>query len=250
MNLDLKILTAVNVYILVCAAYFGIFVYPYRELSEETKRRPRSFISNAFFREFWYFIMEPLRRRLISWGIRPNTITVTGLFFSSLAGVCFAFGKFGLGGWFVILAATCDVYDGMLARAMKLQQKSGAFFDSVLDRVGETFMFFGFAWYFREVPFWFVVVSFAAAASQMVSYCRARAEGLGFDKGASRGFFQRAERMIVLSILLPLSPLVNLLVEPQDVTVYAALMIIFLGSLQTAISRGVGIFREIRAVER
>jgi phosphatidylglycerophosphate synthase len=158
-------------------------------------------------------------------------------------------GRFGLGGWFVILAATCDVYDGMLARAQKISLKSGAFFDSTLDRVGETAMFFGLLYFFKDQTLWFILIFLLVAASQLVSYARARAEGLGFDKMGSRGFFQRAERMIVLSIGMPLTPFFDMFL-PKDSLVFVTILFIAAGSIITAVSRSVGIYREIRLSEK
>ena len=230
-------------------AFFSIFIFPFREWTEETKRRPRSFISNALFREFWYFIMGPMKRRLIRWGVEPNTITIWGLFFSLAAGWAFSRGLFGTGGWLVILASTCDVYDGMLARARNISLKSGAFFDSCLDRIGEIGMFYGFMWYFRMDAFWFMMVFVGLSSSQVVSYARARAEGLGFDGGV--GFFQRAERMIVMSIGMSLVPMIELL-SGTDAAIWVikiTISILTVGSLQTAVSRCYGIFKNIRAKE-
>jgi CDP-diacylglycerol--glycerol-3-phosphate 3-phosphatidyltransferase len=242
------VLVTVNSFVVLLSIYFAIFVFPHQQISEETKRRPRSFISNAFFREFWYFVMEPLKKKLIDWNVSPNTITIWGLIFSVAAGVCFLFGDFGSGGWMIILASTCDVYDGMLARAQKITLKSGAFFDSTMDRISEAVIFGGIMWVFRTDPVWYSVAFVGAMSSQIVSYARARAEGLGFDKGGSRGFFQRAERMIVLSILLPLTPVLELWL-PERFAVKLALFIIFIGSLQTAFARSIGIYREIRKTE-
>ena len=248
MALELWILFGFNILVIFLSIFFAIFVYPKREHSEETKRRPRSFISNAFFREFWYFIMDPLKRKFIEWDTNPNTITFWGLIFSLAAAAAFSAGKFGIAGWMVILSSTCDVYDGQLARARKITLKSGAFFDSTLDRVGESAMFCGMLWFFRDSPTWFFVVFLASAASQLVSYCRARAEGLGFDKGGSRGMFQRAERMIVLSIGMCLAPLSDLFFIEGGL-VRLTIFIICAGSVQTALARSIGIYREIRATE-
>ncbi|MBS1985712.1 MAG: CDP-alcohol phosphatidyltransferase family protein [Bdellovibrionales bacterium] len=231
-------------------AIFAIFIYPFREWSEETKRRPRSFISNALFREFWYFIMMPLKGKLIAWNIQPNTITVWGIIFSMASGVAFGMDKFGFGGWFVILAATCDVYDGMLARAKAIKYPSGAFFDSTLDRVGELGMFFGLLWYFRTNDLWFFIVFIVIASSQVVSYARARAEGLGFSGG--KGFFQRAERMIVLSIGMSLAPVFDLLIggDARAIAIKITTGFIAVASFQTAWTRTAGLFQEMRAAER
>lgn len=250
MTYDLYPLILANGFLVLLSIYFGIFVYPYRGLSEETRRRPRSFISNAFFREFWYFVMEPLKRKLILWEVMPNTITSWGLGFSVAASFIFAFGHFGLGGWMVLLASTCDVYDGMLARAKNITNKSGAFYDSTMDRIGEAAIFGGLLWFFRNEAVWFLVILVAHAASQIVSYARARAEGLGFDKGGSRGFFQRAERMIVLTFGTVLSPVLDMVYPGTAYLTKLAIVIVFIGSLQTAFARSIGIYREIRASEK
>ena len=246
MNFELWILLIANGIILSIVFFFGIFIYPKRPLSEETKRREKSFISNSFFREAWYFLMEPFKRKLVEWNVEPNTITIWGVIFSILGGVAFAFGLFGLGGWFVVLASTCDVYDGMLARARKISLKSGAFFDSTLDRLGESAMFFGLTWFFKDSAFWFCALFILFAASQIVSYSRAR--GLGFF--GARGFFQRAERMIVLSVGMTLNPLVDYFAGTSFLLVKIALVIMCVGSVQTAITRCWSIYREMRAVEK
>ena len=222
-------------------------MYPKRPLSEETIRRPRSFISNAFFREFWYYLMGPLKRGFIKWDISPNSLTWWGFIFSAFAGIMFSLGDFGIGGWFVILAATCDVYDGMLARARNISLKSGAFLDSMLDRVGESFFFFGLAWWFRNDAFWFAVLFVTFTSSQVVSYARARAEGLGFY--GTRGFFQRAERLIVLSVGMGLVNYLKAFQLDYMWLVFATIAILALGSTQTALSRSIEIFKEIRKTE-
>jgi len=245
--INLIVLIFMNSIIAAICLYFAIFVYPGREWTEETKRRPRSFISNAFFREYWYFLIGPMKRQLIRWKVTPNSMTVFGFFMALFAGVAFAFGEFGLGGWFVIVSATCDVYDGMLAREQNVCLKSGAFLDSTLDRVGEVGIFYGLARYLREDDLWFAIIFLAFASSQVVSYSRARAEGLGF-KG-QQGFFQRAERMIILAIFMPLVPVAEHYWQSGDQLVKFVVAVVSAGSLMTAVSRTVGIFREIRASE-
>jgi CDP-diacylglycerol--glycerol-3-phosphate 3-phosphatidyltransferase len=247
MNLDLILIFSLNAFVIFMAVVFAIFFYPKQELSEETKKRPRSFVSNAFFREFWYFLMGPLKRQFIKYDVSPNVLTWFGFIFSAFAGIAFGLGEFGMGGWFVIFAATCDVYDGQLARAKGINKKSGAFLDSVLDRLGEAFMFCGLAWFFREDVLWFLVLFITFTSSQLISYTRARAEGLGF--GGARGFFQRAERMIVLSIGMCLIPVFNYFWGNGHYSLYSTLACLCLGSVQTALSRSISIYFEIRSTE-
>lgn len=247
MPLELKVMFIATVVVFAMAAIFGIFIYPYREHSEQTKTRPRSFVSNAFFREFWYFMMGPLKVKLIKWGVHPNTITWWGFFFSILAGVAFGYGEFGLAGWMTIFAATCDVYDGQLARARSISLKSGSFLDSVLDRVGEAAMFFGLVWFFKNQALWFWTIFLGFSASNLVSYARSRAEGLGY--GGARGFFQRAERMIVLSIGMTLYPFFTYYTNIGEYWLYTTIAFLCWGSVQTALTRSFAIYREMLRAE-
>jgi phosphatidylglycerophosphate synthase len=241
--LELKIMFVAVTVVLSLAVYFGFFIYPYREHSEQTKSRPRSFVSNAYFREFWYFMMGPLKVKLIKWGVHPNTITWWGFLFSILAGMAFAYGSFGIAGWMTVFAATCDVYDGQLARARAISLKSGSFLDSVLDRLGEAAMFFGLAWFFRNNALWFCTIFLGFTASNLVSYARSRAEGLGY--GGARGFFQRAERMIVLSVGMTLYPVFEQFTTISREWLYFTLGFLCWGSVQTGVSRSVSIYREM-----
>ena len=238
----------VSAVVIGCAFYFGIFVYPHHVVSEETRKRSKSFISNVFFREFWYFIMGPLGRRLIAWKVTPNQITWLGFVFAVASAYFFAIGSWGPGGWLVILASTCDIYDGWLARAHGISLKSGSFLDSVLDRISESASFCGLLWYFKADPLWYAMLFLAFSSSQIVSYARARAEGLGFH--GSKGFFQRSERMIVLSIGMCLTPIFEFVWPGTGVNVvHVTLIILALGSMQTALTRSYGIYREIRETE-
>lgn len=245
---SLIIICAFNLYLIIGCIYFGIFIFPKRPLSDETKKRPRSFISNALFREYWYFLMGPLKRKLISWDVSPNTLTIFGFIFSALAGLCFALALFPLAGWMVILAATCDVYDGLLARAKGISLKSGAYLDSLLDRLGESTIFFGLAFYFRNDPVWFCFVFIAFSAAQLVSYTRARAEGLGFP--GARGLFQRAERLIVMCIGISITSFAEPFNFSAIYCVKATVLALTIGSVQTAVSRGFGTFWEIKNTEK
>jgi phosphatidylglycerophosphate synthase len=114
----------------------------------------------------------------------------------------------------VVFAGTCDALDGQLARQTGKDSKFGSFFDSTLDRFGEVFIFMGLAWYFAggtsfmagggnkaadfQSPLTVLFIILAIAGSFMVSYTRARAEGLGAD--CNIGWMQRPERMTLLII--------------------------------------------------
>lgn len=248
MESSLVFLFVLSAFLVSLCIYFAICVFPKQVISEETQRRPRSFVSNAFFREFWYFVMRPLKEKMISWGVSPNVLSWSGFILSAIAGYFFSQKEWGWGAWMVILASTCDVYDGLLARAQGISRKSGAFLDSILDRAGESTMFCGLAWAFRDDAFWFIVLFITFTSSQLVSYSRARAEGLGFQ--GTRGFFQRAERMIVICIGMALVPLVEFLFQAGNFILHLTLLSLCIGSVQTAYARCASIYREIRETER
>jgi phosphatidylglycerophosphate synthase len=250
MPFSVQLLFVVNGFVIGLFVIFALFIYPKRELSEETKNRPRSFVSNAIFREYWYFLSGPLKKKLVDWNVSPNTITYVGFVLSLVAGYFFSIGDFGTGGWFVILAATCDIYDGQLARLREIKLKSGAFLDSTLDRVGEVGIFYGLTRYFRDDDPLFIILFMGFAASQVVSYSRSRAEGLGFPELGQRGFFQRAERMIVLSVSMSMAPLFQHFWALGDELVKFGIYFMCLGSAWTAVTRSAGIFRGIRKIEK
>ncbi len=139
-------------------------------------------------------------------GVSPNAISFAGLVLSMGAGFFYGGGFFFAGGLVLIVAGICDVLDGQMARQTGRHSLFGAFFDSAIDRFSEIFIFMGFAWYFSSssggetdvVPgSWVVlVIILALSGSFMVSYTRARAEGLGVD--CKVGWMQRPERIIFL----------------------------------------------------
>lgn len=131
-------------------------------------------------------------------GVTPNTLTLLGFLGMAGAGVLCAAGSFFFAG--VLVAASCafDALDGALARASGAASVFGAFLDSFLDRYAEAAVYAGLlVHYAGEGPTWGVEAAFfAAIGSLMVSYARARAEGLGVACRA--GLFARPERIAVL----------------------------------------------------
>lgn len=146
---------------------------------------------------------EPLVARLIRAQVRPNTITVLGTLVLLGSAAAFAAGFPRIGGLLVLASGALDTVDGKIARGGGLTTPFGAFFDSTLDRVGESALFGGLAIYFLRggiapaliLPA-VVITIVALSAGLIVSYARARAEGLGLE--CKVGIAQRAERILVL----------------------------------------------------
>jgi len=155
-------------------------------------------IITAKLQKIFLKILSPLIDLLTEWKVSPNAITLAGLFITVLSAVAFTFGHIRLGGFLVLLGGLCDTFDGSIARSTGKTTRYGAFFDSVVDRYSELVMFFGITVHFIRINDYqtAIVIFFALCGSIMVSYCRARAESLGFD--AKAGIMQRAERIVLL----------------------------------------------------
>ena len=146
-------------------------------------------------------------------GITPNMLTGTGLLLSLLTAVVIAQGFLFTGGLLVLLTGVFDMFDGAMARLQHTATPFGAFFDSTLDRYSESIILFGLLWYtlqrptnFRDVSWptsheqmWMILfIYIAIVGSLMVSYTKARAEGLGIE--CNCGLLARPERVVLLAI--------------------------------------------------
>src|SRR5437868_1537867 len=153
-----------------------------------------------------------LIRPLARLGVTPNTLTVIGLLISILTAVVIAQGYLVAGGLLVLFAGIFDMFDGAMARFLNTATTFGAFFDSTLDRYSESIILFGMLvyalqrpdlhdifWPFAHEQLWMIAVIFiAVVGSLMVSYTKARAEGLGLE--CKTGLLARPERVILLAI--------------------------------------------------
>lgn len=125
-----------------------------------------------------YWVSGPFLRAAIRARITANGMTTIGLGLTLVAAGFAAVGAWGWAGFVLVFGAWCDLFDGEIARKTGTQSPAGAFLDSTLDRISEVVLFAGFALAFttRSGVFW---TFWATASSLMVSYARARGEGLG-----------------------------------------------------------------------
>jgi len=151
-------------------------------------------------RKYSRLFLEPLARFISRTGISPNVITVIG--FLLMAGVAFvlARGYLVLGGLLIIATALFDAIDGTLARMMGRTSRFGAFLDSTLDRFSEAIIFLGLFIYLieQDQKIELVLIYATVVGSMMVSYARARAEGIGVP--LKDGLFTRFERIFILVV--------------------------------------------------
>ncbi len=148
-------------------------------------------------------LLDPLALALIRLHVRPNLITTVGTLVVIASATAFAVGRVRWGGFLLLFSGLFDMVDGRVARQGDMTTTFGAFYDSTLDRVGEAALFSGIAVYFLRggvpadrVTSAVVACLVALSASLLVSYTRARAEGLGLT--AKVGIAQRAERVLLL----------------------------------------------------
>ena len=157
-----------------------------------------------------YKIIDPLVKSLIKIGITPNKVTTIGLVLNLGVSVIFILGvevgergDFSYVGWagaLILFAGLFDMLDGQVARLGNMSSTFGALYDSVLDRYSEMFMFLGICYYLVGHRY-FISSIFAFVAligSVMVSYTRARSEGLGVENKG--GLMQRPERVVLLGV--------------------------------------------------
>ena len=168
-------------------------------------------------------------------GISPNMLTIIGCLLQLGAGAIVAAGYLRVGGLVLAVTALFDAFDGALARQHGGGTRFGAFLDSCLDRVAEAGVLLGLAWYFMQQPGQVeeLLIYVALVGSLMVSYARARAEGLGIT--CKEGLFTRVERTIV-TILGLLSGFV-----------VALAWILAVGTVATAIFRMVRVYQQVRS---
>jgi CDP-diacylglycerol--glycerol-3-phosphate 3-phosphatidyltransferase len=167
-----------------------------------------------------YKVIDPVVKVLIKLGLTPNAVTSIGFVLNLGVAVIFILGAeegnrgdltyVGWAGALILFAGLFDMLDGQVARLGNMKSTFGALYDSVLDRYSELVMFLGIC-YYLVAHHYFLSSIFAFVAligSMMVSYVRARAEGLGVEiKG---GLMQRPERVVTLGLFAMLCGVVSL----------------------------------------
>ena len=196
----------------------------------------------------FYVAVNPLVAWLIRSGVRPNTITTIGTGLVLVSAVAFGAGQIRLGGLLLLLSGVTDTLDGQVARGGAMVTKFGAFYDSTLDRVGDGATFIGIGAFLLTAPDVayrvpaVIACMVAILSSLLVSYARARAEGLGLD--CKVGIAQRAERILLVGLF-------SLLVGagPHALVLEAIVALLAVASVITVVQRFVYVHRHADAVK-
>ena len=195
--------------------------------------------------------VRPVGQLLRRTGMSPDHLTILGILFAIAAAFSIAQGALRGGLILVILAALPDRLDGALAKAAGSASQRGAFFDSVVDRVTDSLLFGGVAWFFasEKSPHLALLPMAIMGVSSLISYERAKAESLGlYAKG---GLMERAERIIVLCVgLLFDSLLTPILWVMLALTVATAIQRFVQVWRQAEVSNTTKEKREVRQVRR
>src|SRR5476651_1345227 len=157
-----------------------------------------------------YKVIDPVVKLLIRAGLTPNIVTSIGFALNVGVAVIFILGAergdrsdlsyIGWAGGLILFAGLFDMLDGQVARLGNMKSTFGALYDSVLDRYSELIMFLGICYYLVGHHYFLssIFAFIALIGSMMVSYVRARAEGLGIEcKG---GLMQRPERVVTIGL--------------------------------------------------
>jgi len=184
----------------------------------------------------------PVIRALLRAGVTPNTLTTVGALLILGSSVAFSQGAIRLGGALLLISGMVDTFDGQVAREGGLTSRFGAFYDSTLDRVGDGASFIGLAAYLMTAPdiqwreFALIACMVGILSALLVSYMRARAEGLGLE--CTVGIAQRAERILCLGL-----PTLLFGAGPRGLLLTAVVIILTILSIITVGQRFVHVHR-------
>jgi len=200
------------------------------------------------FREKTSHIIFPLAHKIASWGITANFVTISGFLINVSAGICFGFGHTVWAGILMFLGSSFDMMDGAVARVRIIKNSSGALLDSVMDRYSETAVLLGaiIFFYMANNIYGVALTLCALEGSILVSYVRARAEGLGIE--CKVGLMQRPERVTFLVIGLIAHGVVFKWVNPTEANIIITSVIGILAVMAnvTALHRLIYSFKQLK----
>ena len=146
------------------------------------------------------FLVNPILILMLKVKLTPNAVTILGFIICCISAYYISSGSFLVGGLLVLFSGFLDIFDGALARKINHITDKGAFLDSTFDRLSEAVVLIALIYYFsnsNETNF-VLLTSASLVFSLLISYLRARIEGLGYN--SKSGFFTGPERVLVVSL--------------------------------------------------
>lgn len=172
------------------------------------------------------FFIKPVVGILLKLKVPPNVITFSSLAFAVIAFFFYRRGTFWAGAISLFLCGLFDTFDGEIARQTERVTTLGGFLDSTIDRINEFIVYFGlFFYYYGKENYVLIWILLALFGSMMVSYTRARAEGLGISPRV--GIFERFTRFLFLIIGSLFGPRIMIYV----------FVVLTVGTIQTTLQR-------------
>ena len=159
-------------------------------------------MAEKLLREWTKDLLAPVARLISRTGVSPNVLTVLGFLATVGVSIVLASGQQRVAGLLMVPVGLVDALDGALARLRNRATRFGAFLDSTLDRFAEIALYLGLLYLYRETTPETLLIYLTITGSLMVSYTRARAEGLGIE--CKVGLFGRFERLATLVLGLVL----------------------------------------------
>lgn len=196
---------------------------------------------NRFARAFFTRLFTPVARLFLRLGISPDIVTIVGtLGVAAGALIFYPRGQFFVGTLVITVFVFADTVDGVMARMSGRSSKWGAFLDSTLDRVGDSAVFGGLVLFYAGDKQQLLMAGLALAClilGSVVSYARARAEGLGMS--ANVGIAERADRLVAVLVTTGLVGL-----GLPEVVLGVVLALLAVASLVTIVQRMLTVRRQ------
>lgn len=190
----------------------------------------------------------PVVSWLVRLGVRPNAISSVGAAVLAAAAVAFGLAEARLGALCLLVGGALDILDGAVARRGGMTSEFGAFLDSTLDRFGEAVLYAGIAVFFQTAAgqaapvLAMLAVLAALSGSLLVSYTRARAEGLGLE--CRLGLAQRAERVLGIGV-----PTLCFGAGPRGILLLTVMLLLAAASWVTVVQRVLWVYRATAGAE-
>jgi CDP-diacylglycerol---glycerol-3-phosphate 3-phosphatidyltransferase len=213
----------------------------------DATRKGSQFLMGAgdFLVHWFMWALGPVDRAALRLGLTPDAFNFAGLGLGAASGLLIARGELEWGGWAIAAGGVCDVLDGRLARALKVDSPYGKFIDSTFDRFVEVFVFLGLAYYLRGFALGPVMATAAICGSLLVSYARARGETVGVE--CKEGLMQRAERLVLTCLVCLTDGFITSRAGwPPGTAVVWVVTLIAVGTFATATHRTLWIANRLR----